>query len=495
MNTIKVPVRAGDFTLKRTLKFFLPVLFLTFSFTTRAQEMPSAMTGLGIQQLVSTTINNLTNAATTLLGNGSIVINGASGNISALLNQFNTSIKDNVSTPLAQLSDNVKNLGNQLFSVCTRLNTILTQQQSCLLLNAQVVIASVQTVTSEIKNGIPFISKDSPRLSYFQFDGHSPTIVPQTGGRVNIIGYDLWPGSVPPVVTIYDEARSKVLMQITPNRSENNNSFSFLFDAAKIDALAGQTLQVEVEPKEKVFGLFVRSLGKFYLPISLPSTLTTELKIVAHAQYTYQKDTTAILDYRDFNFDNSSCGNKANVSHTETWVLPQGASILSVSFQRPADVRNDNNINVTPVGSSITAAGWIDAPTCFDFKIPPFGPTIQRLFHSAFWHASIAPKIGFKKNVTLLTSAESAFVKMDPQTTNLFVNLSTPPAPVTSVVFWFDIIQQTGNTSTTLYSSAKSSGSFADDWKGLSINAVLNTASVNSTNELQLKISQAQCGF
>lgn len=482
-------------SLWRHLKFYLALLLLTFCLETKAQDMPSAMTGLGIQQLVSTTINNLTNAGTTLLGNGSIVINGASGNLSSLLNQFNTALQNNVSTPLTQLSDNVKNLGNQLFSVCTRLNTILTQQQSCLLLNAQVVIASVQTVTSELKNGIPLISKDSPRLSYFQFDGHSPTIVPQTGGRVSIIGYDLWPGSVPPVVTIYNEARTKVLMQISPDRSQNNNSFSFLFNADQVNAFAGQILQVEVEPKEKVLGLFVKSLGKLYLPIALPSTLTTELQLVAHAQFTYQKDTTAILDYREFDFDNSSCGNRMNVSHTETWVLPLGASILSVSFQRPADVRNDVSINTTPAGSSITAAGWIDAPSCFDFKIPPFGPTIKKLFHSTFWHASIAPKIGYKKDVTVTSTAASAFVSMDAQTTNLLVNLAAPPATVTSVVFWFDIIQRTGNTTTTLYSSAKSSGSLADDWKGLSINANLNTALVNGTNELQLKIAQAQCGF
>jgi len=498
MKTLK---RVWEIKVKATVSFLkkLAVLILVIflpSMRLSAQDMPDSMTAVGIQQLVNATINSLTNAGTTLLGNGSVAINGASSNLSALLNQFNTLVKDRLTDPIQKLSDNVRNLGNQLFSVCSRLNSILTQQQSCLLLNSQVIIASIQTITLELKNGIPIISNNSARLNYFQFDRHSPTIVPIEGGRINIVGFKLWPKNLQPIVNILDETRKKVIMKVIPERGKDDNTFSFILDSSEIIKFAGQSLQLQVEPFEKQLFFFSKSAGTCYLPIMIPLSFTSEVKIIAHAQYTFEKDTSSTLDYRPFYFDNSSCGNRINVNHTEAWSLPKDGVILSVTYKGPVDLNNDHNINVTQVGNTITAAGWIDAPTCFHFKIPPFGPTIDKLFKNSWWHALIAPVVGFKVEKIDQYTSESSFVKMTTPTTNILLNIPCNCEKPKTIVYWFDIVQKNGNVIKTIYSSPNSTtNSLADDWNGLSITAVLSETPINKSNQIALKLTQAQCGF
>lgn len=475
------------------MKKFALLLFLTAAIVSKSQsqDLPAGMTVLGIQGLVKSTLNDITNAGATLLGDGSIALGGASAQITGLMNQLNSMVQNDISTPIQNLSDQVKNLSNQLYSVCSRLNTILNQQQVCLLLNAQIVIASVQTIVSELKNGIPVISKDAPRLNYFQFAGHSPSIVPAGGGRVDIIGFKLWPSSsLPPAITIMDETEKDTIKVVTPMRSQNDNSVAFMLDSNTLIKYAGQTLEMKVDVKDKTWLLFSKSLGTWFLPMTIPSAFATQLQVAFHVQYTCQKDTTQVLDFRAFNFDNSSCGNKANVTHTEYWNIPNNGSILQAVYQANPDTRNDYNISVNPGGNGITAAGWIDNPTCVDLFLG------QKLIHSSYWHASIAPKVTYKVADSYIVDGISPFINMETQETNILLNINSACANPTTVTYWFDIIKKSGTSVKTIYSSQRTTnGNFSDDFEGLSITTSFNPTPVNGQSQAVVKITQPQCGL
>lgn len=450
------------------------------------------MTFLGIQQLVNSVTTSLGNLGATLAGDGSIVIGGATNQLTGLLNQLNSMVQSDVTTPLDNLSDQVKNLSNQIYSACNRLNSILNQQQACLLLNAETVLAGIQTIVSQFKNGIPIIKKDAPRVNYFQFDGHTPALVPKSGGRVTVFGYYLWPSSsLAPSVALANEAETSLIQKdLMALKSQDNNSFAFIMNPDTLLRYAGQTLEIRVTIKKKSWIFFTKTLGTYYLPITIPSSFNTQLQVAFHVQYTCQQDATQVLDYRPFNFDNSSCQNRVNVSHTETWNIPNNGMILQVVYQNNPDTRNDYSVNVTYAGNTITAAGWIDSPTCI---CPLFG---CKLVHSTYWHAMIAPKVTYKVANSVVVDGVSSFMDMQPTETNFLLNLNSPCPNPTSYTYWFDITKKSGTTASTIYTSQRTTnGNFSDDFKGLSITSSFNPTPVNSQSQAVIKIAQPQCGL
>ena len=459
------------------------------SLKAKAQVLPVALTVGGLQQLVNGTIDKLTNAGTILLGNGSIAIGGATNQITGLLNQFNSLTQNNITKPIQELSAEVKNLANQLYSVSNRLNSILNQQQSCLVLNSQIVIASIQTITSEIKNGIPLISDDAPRVSYFQFDGHTPTVVPENGGRIRVVGFNLWRKSgVPPLVTLYNDSRATVLQEISPERSQDNNSFSFTLDQTRIQQYAGQCLQIKVEPRKHSW-FSTKSLGVFYLPLCVPSSFNSQLKLVAHLQYPCTVNKEKTLDFRGFGFGNHSCENNINVTHTECWDI-LGGSILKYVVNGNINSVNTNNVGINFAGNCITAAGSLDKATCVR---TPISATFQ---HEATWSASIAPYITYPATEQKQVDGETSFSQMTFPSMNSCISLDKTCDGSLKNVFWFEIIKMSGTETTTIYTSKKITGTtFADDFNGLSIDASLNSTPVNGKAQICIKLTQVQCGF
>jgi hypothetical protein len=469
--------------------FILLIILLFSTFDTKAQDLPTTMTIAGLQELVNGTIDKLTNAGTTLLGNGSIVINGATQQLSTTLTQFNNMIHVNVTTPINQLSGDIKNLANQLYSTTSRLNSILNQQQQCLLLNTQIALAGIQTITSEFKNGIPLVSSDAPRLNYFQFEGHSPSIIPKSGGRIKIVGYLLWKNNkIPPIVAILNEERNVIVQNIIPERGPDDNSFLFNIDTAIIRKNAGQCLQIRVQVKKKTL-FSSKDMGTFYLPVCIPAYITKELQVVAHLQYPCEKNTEQNLGYKGYNLDNTSCEDRKNVTQTQCWTLPDNAQIIGFVYQNGhPNLRNQSNIGVTINGNCITAAGWLDNASCT--------PVVHHLFHSSYWMANIAPTISFKEITNKVSNAQSAFIKMDKLSTNLCVDIDKDCNGSIDNVFWFEIIQRDGDKITTIYQSQRTTGTTmpGDNSQGFTIDANLNPSPVNGKAQICVKITQPDCG-
>ena len=455
--------------------------------------LPAALTLVGLERIVSGVIEDLKNAGTTLEGNGSIVIGGAAAQISSLLNQLKSMVGANFTKPINELTREVKNTANQLYLAVGRLDAILKNQQICMLANAQVFLAGVQTITSGLKSGIPFVADDAPRVDYFQFENHTPGIIPKEGGRVAIRGFDLWEDDqYPPEVVLFDEDRKTKILTIQPEKGNDQNSFTFVLKPDFIRQHQGKNLQLQVIPKEAKwidwFGPKV--LGTYYMVMCIPKIVFSKFKVVAHLQYETDTQVEEIREFKRFGMGNDSCTDRKNYSETKTWDLPAGAVITEVVI-RDRDTRNDYNVQFSASNASITASGWLDEATCTEL----FG--IKKLHHDTHWYASAAPRIVYTKKGTVNADMESDFVEM--QDNRVDIKIKFPKADndaETADLFWFEILLDNGNLQKTIYTSPRvDSNKHGDDFGGLQIKADYNPVISAGTSELAVVITLPQCGF
>ncbi len=471
----------------------LVMVFMTTIFTpAKAQDLPSGMTVLALQEFVNKTINNLKNAGTTILGNGQITMLSASNDLSVLLSQVNSLAQTNFTKPINEMSFEIRNLSSQLYSAANRMNIIVDQQQACLVLNASIVIAGVQNVTSELKSGVPFVGDDSPRINYFQFEGKTPSIVPEAGGRVNVLGFRLWKDKkAPPIVELYDNERKLKIKDIQPERASNDNAFSLIMTKETITANAGKCLQLKVIVRQRSFWGKISNVGEYWTPFCIPNSYGKEIFVKAYLDYQCTNNKTETTpDSKDFNFDNHSCTDRANIDNTQCWSLPANAQILRLLYS--PESRNDNNVSVNFIGNCVKVTGWIDEASCFE---GPFG--IKKKLHHAYWRTSVKAEYTYPKTETLNSGIVSSD-KVLPNSSDviLFVNLPKSCENKLNSLFWFEVYQVNGNENTLIYKSANTSDlSVSDSKGGMLIDAKLNPIPTNGNAQLSVKLTFPKCGL
>jgi hypothetical protein len=456
-------------------------------------QLPAGLTLATLESYVNNVIQQLQNAGTTLEGNGSIVIGGAASQISALLAQLKTMIGENFTKPLNDLTREIRNTSNQIYSSVARLDVMLKNQQACLLINSQVFLAGVNTITAGLKSGLPFISDDAPRIDYFQFVGFTPSIVPKNGGQINIHGFDLWEDTkYPPEVNIYEEDRKTLNTKITPQKGQDIHSFSFNLDAAFIQKNQGKILQLQVLPKEKRWLDFFgpKVLGVFFMPVAIPRLIFSKFQIIAHLQYESEIDTVDILEFKRFGMGCDSCEDRKSYSQSFGWPIPDNAQIIGIET-KDFDIINQTNVQFSFSGNIITAAGWLDTATCIK---GPFG--IAKLLHDTHWWASAAPRISYKKKGEVVADVTTDFIELQNNEANFNIKLPKANDSDTDDTFWFELIIDNGDVKKSIFTSPNTTvDNFSANSNGLLIDAKYNGVIVDGTAQLAVKISLPNCGF
>jgi len=130
----------------------------------------------------------------------------------------------------------------------------------------------------------------------------------------------------------------------------------------------------------------------------VPQTTTMKVRLTAQITYDVAKEDNGAdgkgrpLDpYQNFRFDNAECGHRHTVSTTKGWSLPQGYKIVSVDSRRSEQRNDDNNIQFSFAGNTITAAGVQASPTCGEVHVGFIN--VERLFHTAIWSYDARPMI------------------------------------------------------------------------------------------------------
>jgi hypothetical protein len=167
-------------------------ILLFWLFQPQPGQAQDLLTGALVIGETQNLIGSLQTLGASLGGDVSIAAGGVSGQLSGLLSQFQTALGTNVNVPLNSLGLDVNNLGRQLHSTVGQINQLVTLQRNCGVANVNTLIAGLRNAAQGTLANIPLIKNGEPHVDYFQFAGHNPDIVPASGGRATISGYQLY---------------------------------------------------------------------------------------------------------------------------------------------------------------------------------------------------------------------------------------------------------------------------------------------------------------
>jgi hypothetical protein len=473
-----------------------------------AQELPMALTGAALSAEVTSVLNGLNDLGTSWSGDAMIATNNAATQVSAALDQFRTLLHDQWNVPLVSLSSDVRNAASVLYGSTKNLKNLIDRQRQCLFGQIDLFLAAIETTAANLKSGVPFVGSSGPRLVSFQFEGHATkNLTPSAGGRMTLSGFDLWP-AVAPKASILSMDRGTTLLKMKPTKGASKDEISLVVPETLLSAHTGECLQLRIETfREKKLAFIstgTEQTAELYYPLCVPRDYGAKVNLDVSLQYDVAKASERPLEpWQNFRFDNVTCNHRAPVSATKGWSLPSGFSILRVET-RKSELRNDdNNINWSFAGATITAAGEQASPTCAKFKIPPFGPTIERMFHSAIWSFDAQPVITGTIYETRSASASATDVAMTPPETRICTLVEkTADEPGRESTAWFNLTPVVRDKpaaltfKSTRLSTVNTGHWGPDDFGGYVVSAVYNPTPVDGKAELCVTLqSKSACGY
>jgi hypothetical protein len=472
-------------------------------------QVGATMTVGGLITQVQQVIQDLKNAGTTLGGNGSKVVAGTTAQLSDLLNQLQQIVGDDLGKQVDQLSGSALEISARMQASVQQLNELIDNQRNCSFLQAEEFVAGVNTVGLQLLSQLPFAKKDAPRVYSFTFSGHAPDVIPKSGGRVTFQGYRLSVNGQPDI-KIWDEKRDKTLLEPKSEPASNEDDTSTVIDSDFIANHVGETLQVEIKPKthrgvlQRLWPSGTTSDPDVFLPVVIPVAYNTTLMLTAWTQYNIPGTARVELPPLEFQYFSTSCGDRYSVNNDTCTVtgIPAGGRIVDFKDQ-PLGDRNPSQIQINHTNDALTASGWVDSPTCISFKVPPFGPTVQKLVASSIYNHNITPVIEYPVSQTKSSGPVVAQSAMTLPTTSLSVDI--PKEKSSATTFWFQIATTTGPAnirnkvfykSPHLTNSIAGNSNFSDTSAApFLVDDNFSPTLVNGKAQLSVKVTLPQCGL
>lgn len=471
-----------------------------------AEPPQGELTVLAIRAAVGDVLRKLNDLVVSIGGQVNISIGVASEELTNKLNQLNDIARDQINVPLRNLSLAAQDIGRQIMSSVDRLNFILNSQRECVFQNAQVLLSSIQNIGESLKRGFPLV-KASSQVSHFQFDNAPVFAVPLRGGRMTVFGSGLWTQmNLPPIVELQTRDGQTTFQTLTPQRANNNDSFTVAVDGSTLQSHIGDCLQLRVQERHRE-GFIIRRTRttEFAIPLCVPQRFNTEFVVEAEASYNTRRTVTTNLPAQVTSQTNDSCENGITV-HTELhFNLPSGQGIsgarISTIDQRPGNnTFNQQNVVCTRSGTNtVVCNGSLDSATCI--CVPIAG---CRRTHSSVFERVITPTIEFLREERLDLSGTSERVPMGAPNTQIqvLIPVQIPPDRTRlDTTFSFRVIRFiNGQRTEVLFESPRTTvnndgGSSPTGQAGnFQINGVFNPTPINGHAQLTVTIHGPACG-
>jgi hypothetical protein len=374
--------------------------------TTRGQ----VVTGAAIIAAAGQISNQLANLGPQLGYAGSSIVGTTVTQLNQLTTDLVNKLGDKINTPIETLSIEIQNLARQITTTTNQLDEVLKRQRNCGVQDMEVLLATLNSIAMQLKEGIPFVDQSKPRFEFFRFDKHTFGTVPKSGGQVTLSGFNLWPDDkVKPVVQLWDESRSAMLATLAPMRGGNNNEISATIGLELIQPYAGKCLYIVVKPRERRgWWLWKETveINEVHRPMCIPGIQALSLQLRSANQYTCPVVTRAESNGVGFYFENHDPVHSRQVSETKVLNLPEGCKIVETRNVREGITRFFQNASFSFTDKSITANAHLGDARDFN---PPIGPRI--VLEHAVWSYTVYPIIECTSK-TLVTNktTESAFV-------------------------------------------------------------------------------------
>jgi len=476
-------------------------IFAFFLLHVQLSQAQDPLTGALVIGETQNLIGSLQTLGASLGGNVSIVAGGVSGQLSGLLQQFQAALGTNVNVPLNSLGLDVNNLGRQLHSTVGQINQLVTLQRNCGVANVNTLIAGLKNAAQGTLANIPLIKAGEPHVDYFQFAGHNPDIVPASGGRVTISGYQLYVTSTP-TVKLWDDS-GHLISALNADRATSDDTFAVSIGGDVISKYAGRTLLLDTtvhRPAHNVLGIhFGDDPVELKLSLVIPSAFQTKYKVVARATYFCTQSQNVELSAVGFAFSNRACESGTNVTDTKTPQMPSGPTLHNIAivgtrFGSGPDIDNVTHIGVSFTATQVTAAGFLDSASCIN---TPFS---HSFLHDTHWNATVIPQVRYDQAVEHDEEPAAVFVDAKLPTTNVNIPVPSQCFEPGTKTFSYQIIPViNGVDQKPLYVSPQQSGSehgVVDQAPlgGITINGQWNPNPVAGLSQVAVSIAAPSCG-
>jgi hypothetical protein len=373
------------------------VLIIVAAVTVPAQEA-TAQTPLPVGVLierVDALLNKLQSLEATFMGDANIAFGQATQQLTDLLNQLKALVKEDLKTPIFNLTGTAQALALQLQQALEAYPPLIDRQRECLFQDLDLFLAGINTVTDGLKRGVPLLKTGGPRLISFRFEDHlTNNVVPREGGRMTVNGFELWP-DVPPKVEILDNSRQMILAQFTPEgASDTGNTISVVIPRKLVADHAGSCLQLHVQTfrRKKILWVFSSGeerTGDLYLPMCAPQEYQMQMRMVAWVNYAYSVKESLVLGPKHFGAGWDSCEHRYDIPpQTQSWAaeIPPGWRIINV-VERAVDIRGKTGVGYSHTNDSVTVTGWLDTADC------DWAWKFSRVNHDTHWYKDLAVEI------------------------------------------------------------------------------------------------------
>ena len=393
-----------------------------------------------------------------IAGNMKLAADGIIAGLNQQMDHLKDLLNNDLSRQVDQLSGAAYDAAIQINSAVQRTNLLLKEQQKSLLTSAQVMLAGLQTVALDVKQTNPLSGRSDPRVYYVTFDGQTPSSFPKAGGNFTVSGYGLWTDFSPTIVVRDD---SKELFKIEAKQGPDENSFRGTWPASQVSALAGKCVQMDITAahKKSFIGIkYGREDFNLVLPVCVPQSFIMQYLLTADIAYDVPKTTESSdpNSHQFFRWDNSACNNAKSVSDQKRWNIGKGCRITDYKVVNAEQTFPDTNIGLSiTADDTITASGTISSPKCATVKIPPFGPTIEKLLQVSVFAKDIYPVV--KCDDTNTVQAEVTSPTVDVSLPNTQICVDVPKTEATSTTtFWYIVTPVlNGVKGTPIYSSPR----------------------------------------
>lgn len=417
----------------------LAIILLSTTFFVGCQTDKSAMSSAaapatafvavsGMEQL----LDRLDNLRSSLDGDIKTSLDKGVAGIRSAIADLKELAGENIKAPLDNLGHDAQQLARSLSDATTRIDQMLKSQQKDFFANLSSTVAGVETIGLEFARKLPFGKESAPRVQYFAFAGEIPSVVPVSGGRMEIFGYRLGEVSANKEIAILDAKLEKVLARMKAMPGRGPHSVTVFVEPSFITAQAGQVLGIRIRPNSR------NTNSDLLLPMVIPQNLNVSVQVEAGVAYTCTKPVReAFGDWKEKRFRNGSCEKEMQVSETLVWDLPQGYQIVEPIVEPVKEVYRAERVKVTVIGrDKISVAGTITRANC---DHTPFGNHLDR---ESLWHCKVRARI---ERIVESNQEKQAISEVRALTGNQFVlNVDVPKACEDSAArmspsssFWF----------------------------------------------------------
>jgi hypothetical protein len=314
----------------------------------------------------------LHNFSVDLGSEGQAIVTNAGTQLSLNISELKRGVGNRLGNAIDSLGFDLQQTALVLSNAVQNLTLVLQVQIGCLVGELGVFLAGIETVVENLKRGIFFIKAGDPRITNFQFEGQKGSIVPPSGGRVTISGFDLWSANdLPPQITIMDQARAKVIAKPTAERGASKDQVTFMVDESVITSNVGAILDVQVQVfKHGPLGVGKKVFSPLFIAISIPKNVSGSLILEATIYYNCAGQDKFQFPPENFYTDNHSCESKKNFG-PETRVLSTDPEVQITKVDlTPTDLdRRVLSASAGFTGGSITVQGELDTAYCFPFSV------------------------------------------------------------------------------------------------------------------------------